>query len=192
MMDISEPIQVVLKVTTILDKLEIPYFIGGSLATAVHGVARATMDADLVIDMPMEHIEPFTGALKEDFFIDEQMIRNSLRRGMSFNILHKETMFKVDFFPRKNRTFESSQFKRREKHVLVPGNNQFIYIASPEDMILAKLEWYKMGGQQSERQWQDILSVMKVQAERLDLEYLKKWALKLRVADLLARVIDDL
>ena len=110
---LTEPIQVTLQITAVLESLEIPYFIGGSMATAVHGVARATMDVDLVVELKQDQVQSFLNALREDFFADEQMIRNALQQRMSFNLIHKETMFKVDIFPTKNRPYDRVQFDRR-------------------------------------------------------------------------------
>ena len=110
---LTEPILVTLQVASALESIEIPYFIGGSLATAVHGVARATMDVDLVADFGSDQIQPLLSALGEDFYADEQMIRKAIQRRMSFNLIHKVSMFKVDIFPAKDRAFDRSQFERR-------------------------------------------------------------------------------
>jgi hypothetical protein len=188
---LTEPIAVTMKVVDVLETLDIPYFIGGSMATAVHGVARATMDVDLVADLEPRQIGPLIVSLGEDFFADEQMIRSAVKRGISFNLIHKATMFKVDIFPSKNRPFEQSQFKRRVAYTLADDLEETAYVASPEDNILAKLEWYRLGGEISDRQWQDILNVIKIQGDRLDQVYLEKWADKLEVGDLLQRALDE-
>jgi hypothetical protein len=188
---LTEPIAVTMKVVDVLETLGIPYFIGGSMATAVHGVARATMDVDLVADLESRQIGPLIVSLGEDFFADEQMIRSAVKRGISFNLIHKATMFKVDIFPSKNRPFEQSQFKRRVAYTLADDLEETAYVASPEDNILAKLEWYRLGGEISDRQWQDILNVIKIQGDRLDQVYLEKWADKLEVGDLLQRALDE-
>jgi hypothetical protein len=188
---LTEPIAVTMKVVDVLEMLDIPYFIGGSMATAVHGVARATMDVDLVADLKPRQIGPLIVSLGEDFFADEQMIRSAVKRGISFNLIHKATMFKVDIFPSKNRPFEQSQFKRRVAYTLADDLKETAYVASPEDNILAKLEWYRLGGEVSDRQWQDILNVIKIQGDRLDQVYLEKWADQLKVSDLLQRALDE-
>jgi hypothetical protein len=188
---LTEPIAVTMKVVDVLETLDIPYFIGGSMATAVHGVARATMDVDLVADLEPRQIGPLIVSLGEDFFADEQMIRSAVKRGISFNLIHKATMFKVDIFPSKNRPFEQSQFKRRVAYTLADDLEETAYVASPEDNILAKLEWYRLGGEVSDRQWQDILNVIKIQGDRLDQVYLEKWADQLEVGDLLQRALDE-
>ena len=187
---LTEPIQVTLLVADALESLGVPYFIGGSMATAVHGVARATMDVDLVADLHEDNIPGLLAALGSDFFADEQMIVSALQHGISFNLIHKETMFKVDIFPLKDRPFDRSQLKRRTAYELASEPTRKAYIASPEDNILSKLEWYRLGGELSDRQWNDVLNVLKVQGETIDIAYLKKWAKALGLDDLLTRVLD--
>ena len=188
---LTEPILVTLLVVETLDKLKIPYFIGGSLATAIHGVARATMDVDLVADIQSHQIQSLIRSLGDEFFTDEQMIQNSVSKGISFNIVHKETVFKVDIFPSKARSFDRSQFERRVAYTLSDESKQKAYIASPEDNILSKLEWYRMGGEVSDRQWQDVLNVLKIQGDGIDKAYLEIWAVELGVPDLLSRALEE-
>jgi hypothetical protein len=176
----------------VFEALEIPYFIGGSLATAVHGVARATMDVDLIADMLLEHVEPFIHALGETFFADDEMIKTAILQRSSFNIIHKETMFKVDVFVGKKRPFDRSQFTRRATYSLATNPERTAYFASPEDNILTKLEWYQHGGGVSDRQWHDILSVIQIQGDRLDRPYLDHWAARLGVDALLERAFTEL
>jgi hypothetical protein len=188
---LAEPIEVILIVVRIFNGQGISYFISGSLATAVHGIARATMDVDIVADVPLERIEPLVKALGDNFYADEKMIRDAILRRSSFNIIHRETMFKVDVFIPKDRPFDRVQFERRVAQPLLVESEETVYIASPEDNVLAKLEWYRMGGEVSDRQWNDALNVLKVQAEHLDIAYLRRWATQLRVLDLLERALDE-
>ena len=141
---LTEPILVTLQIADVLESLEIPYLIGGSMATAVHGVARATMDVDVVVELKPDEVQSLLNALGEDFYADDHMIRNALEQGMSFNLIHKETMFKVDIFPLKDRPFDRIQFERRVAITLAEESNQSAYFSSPEDNILAKL-YYKGG-----------------------------------------------
>ncbi|MCC7354079.1 MAG: hypothetical protein IT330_10005 [Anaerolineae bacterium] len=186
---LSEPIAVTLRVVEALDRLEVPYLIGGSLASAVHGVVRTTMDADLVADLRPEHAGTLAQDLSGDFYVDAESIREAIQQRSSFNVIHLQTMFKVDIFIPKQRPYDRSQMARRAAQVMVTDPERRAYVAAAEDTVLAKLEWYRLGGEISERQWRDVLGVLAVQGERLDLAYLRRWAAELGVADLLARAL---
>jgi hypothetical protein len=170
---LTEPIAVTTLVTDALETLGVMYAICGSLASAVHGVMRATMDADLVADLRMKHIEPLAHALGDAFYTDVEM------------------MFKVDVFVAKPREFDRSQLARRQSYVLSENPPRRAYITSAEDIVLAKLEWYHIGGRTSDRQWRDILGVMKVQKDRLDHDYLQRMATTLGMSDLLRKALDE-
>lgn len=184
---LAEPLEVILQVIDVLDDLDVPYWIGGSLAVAVHGVARSTLDADLVADLKVKHVEPFAGALEDIFYLDIEMIKDAIMRRSSFNIIHRVTMFKVDVFVLKDRDFDQSQLLRREKQIVTMEPDRMAHVCTPEDLVLVKLERYRMGGEVSDRQWLDILGVLKAQSGKLDREYLREWAVELGVSDLLDR-----
>jgi hypothetical protein len=186
-----EPIDAALLVVDALEGLGIPYLIGGSLASALHGVVRATLDAAVLADMHPQHAEPFTRALGEAFYVDADMIRQAIRQRTSFNVIHLETMFKVDVFIPKDRPFDQVQLGRRQAHTVSRAAESRAYFATPEDVVLSKLEWYRMGGEQSGQQWRDVLGVLKAQGALLDHTYLRHWAQQLRISDLLDRALTE-
>lgn len=185
----NEPVEVTLKVTGVFEKLGVPYLIGGSLASTLYGMVRTTQDSDIVAEMRLEHLKPFVSALQDEFYVDDEMIADSIQQYASFNIIHRETLFKVDVFIPRPRPFLQSQLARAQRQVFAFDTEVSAKFASPEDTILSKLEWYRMGGEVSERQWRDILGVLKTRAGELDLAYLQKWANELKVDDLLERAL---
>ncbi len=169
------------------DALGIAYQIGGSLASSAWGLPRATQDADVVADLRAEHVAPLVARLQDEYYIDDQMIRDAIRHHSSFNVLHQPTLFKVDVFIRKPTAFENGTFQRARRGELAESEPEQAWMTSPEDIILHKLVWYQMGNRVSERQWLDVLGVLKVQGTALDTAYLRDWAAQLGVADLLAQ-----
>lgn len=188
---LAEPLATTLLVIDAFNKLSVPYLIGGSLASALHGTARSTLDTDLVADLKTEQVEPLVSMLEREFYIDEGMILDAIHQRSSFNVIHLATMFKVDVFIIKQRSFDQMQFQRRQLQVVAIEPERKAYVTTAEDIILAKLEWYRLGSEVSDRQWRDILGVLKVQAGRLDLDYLRQWATELKVADLLQRALKE-
>lgn len=187
---LPEPIAVTLIVIDVLDQLNISYVIGGSLASTQHGTARSTLDSDLVVMMDEAHVLPFVSQLQDAFYADESMALNAVRNKRSFNLIHLETMFKVDLFVAKDEPFDRAQIERRVARAIAVDSERQIFILSAEDTILAKLRWYRMGGEQSERQWLDVIGVAKVQGTRLDFDYLWEMAAALQVDDLLKRLLE--
>lgn len=173
-----------------LEQLGVPYHIGGSVASSVYGLPRLTIDVDLVADLRLEHVKPLVKLLQATYYIDDDMIRDAIRRRSSFNMIHQDTFLKVDVFIPKSRLFDQEELNRVQTKVL-EGNDHPFYVASPEGTILNKLEWYRMGGEVSDRQWNDILGVLKVQGTNLDMSYLQHWAANLNVTDLLERALVD-
>jgi hypothetical protein len=162
------------------------------LASALHGVARAPLDTDLVADLRPEQTKKLSTALEQSFYVEEEMIRHALQQKGRFNIIHQETMFKVDVFVLKGRPFDQIQLARRVAQVVSAEPERTAYVCTPEDIILAKLEWYRIGGEVSERQWRDVLGVMRVQGEKLDVNYMREWAGELDVLDLLENALSGI
>jgi hypothetical protein len=169
-----------------LENLNIPYYLGGSVASSAMGLPRTTLDIDIIADVQPFQAGRLADALRDAFYIDQDQIAAAIERRSSFNIIHSETALKVDFFIPQDREYDREALARRRRESL-SGEKDAIscYLASPEDIILSKLEWYKSGGLVSGRQWQDVQGVMKVQGRDLDQAYLKGWALKLSISELL-------
>ncbi len=174
------------------EQLGIDYYIGGSVASSAYGIPRTTIDVDIIADLHLGHVHPLVKLLKETYYIDADMIRDAIKWRTEFNVIHLETMMKVDVFIPKTRSFDQSMLHRtRQEKIDTFENDSLFYLASPEDTILTKLEWYRMGGEVSERQWNDLLGVLKLQGTSLDFVYLRHWATNLNVADLLERAYED-
>lgn len=178
------------RLLAVLDRLDIPYMVGGSLASSIHGIVRATQDVDLVADIRMEHVDRLAAELKAEFYADPEMMRQALRAGRMFNIIHYTSSYKFDIFPLSRDAYQEAQFARRTiVEYCFEGEALTFYVASPEDTILTKLAWYRAGNEVSERQWSDVLDVVRVKRGLLDLVYLRKWAAPLGVEDLLEQAL---
>lgn len=184
-----EPALITARVTGVLEDLQVRYFISGSLSSTLHGMVRTTQDSDIVAELHQEHTESFFHSLKEEFYIDAEMMAEAIIRRSSFNIIHRESFFKVDVFIPAMRPFVEAQFSRARRQVLSKEPQAEAFVATAEDTVLAKLEWYRSGGEVSELQWRDIQGILEVQGEDLDLEYLHRWAKELGVKDLLERAL---
>jgi hypothetical protein len=184
-----DPVAVVLAVTDVLDRLGVRYFLGGSLAGAVHGVVRATADADLVADLEPRAVAPLVAALAAEFHVDNEAVEHAVRERRSFNILHRESMFKVDVFLTRGTPFEASQMGRRHRETVSADSGASLYVATAEDTVLAKLVWFRSGGEVSERQWRDVVELIRAGGPALDRDYIARWAPRLDVADLWSEAI---
>lgn len=187
----AHPIPVMLLVTQALEALGVPYLVGGSVASILHGIVRSTVDVDLVADLRPPHVGPLVAALASEFYADEEAILDAIQHQSSFNFIHQATMIKVDIFIYPGRAFDESRFTRRREMVVARNPERTAWVSSPEDIMLMKLVWFRMTGDTSERQWRDVLGVVKVQQEKLDEGYLREWAAVLGVADLLDRALEE-
>lgn len=175
-----------------LSDLGVPYFVGGSVASSIYGMPRSTLDVDLVAELREEHVAGLVERLGTDYYLSEDAIREAVHAHSSFNLIHLATMLKIDIFVWKARPFDQEAFRRRrDESVDLADAGVTLTLPAPEDIILAKLEWFRLGNEVSERQWSDILGVVKVQATALDLPYLRHWADELGVRDLLERALSE-
>lgn len=189
---LTESFQVARRVTEVFDTLGIAYFIGGSVASSLHGFSRSTLDVDFIAEISESQVLPLTAALEAEFYIDADMIRAALQNESSFNVIHLPTMVKADIFVRQRTPFADSEWARRHHGNLAPQTQMPpVFIASAEDMILQKLHWYRLTGERSDRQWLDVQGMLKVQANVLDYGYLRRWAKELGLTDLLMPAFSD-
>jgi hypothetical protein len=190
-MNKKDIIEALNKVIECFGELGIAYYIGGSVASSAYGVARATMDVDLVANLEMSQVNRLVRGLEADYYVSAEMIKEAIHRRASFNLIHLKTMVKIDVFIAKDQPYDSQALARRRPDTLDEENSRKFYLSSPEDAVLSKLQWYERGGRISDQQWKDIIGVLKVQSSGLDFEYLKYWASKLNLSELLNRSFRD-
>ena len=181
----SADLKVLAEFVEILEVLGIKYAIGGSIASSVYGEIRFTQDADVAVEPFADKAEKFYKEVKSSFYVGKAAMYEALGNRKSFNIIHLASAFKIDIFIRKDAEFDKQVLDRRRLIKLDESIERSFSVVSPEDIVLHKLKWYREGGCSSERQWQDILGVLRIQKGELDAEYLKKWAITLGVDGLL-------
>ena len=181
----ENPFKVLSLVASVLEQQRITYVLVGSLASSIHGMFRSTADIDIVADVHSDQVIPLLTALQENFYVDEHAVREAIDRRPSFNAIHFDSVFKVDIFIPKADEFSRKQIERRELRKLAPDLEQMVYVATAEDTILAKLRWYNSGGRVSSTQWADVVGIIGGSSSILDLEYLRDWAERLGLTELL-------
>ena len=186
-----EPLEVLQRVISGLEAMGIRYMLAGSFVSSLHGLARFTQDADLIVDLRPSQVDAFEQAFASDFYVDRGLIQQALKTDTSFNIIHFESSFKVDFFVLSGRNFSREEFSRRVLRRIDSRSELEVYVQTPEDAVLSKLDWYREGGLISENQWRDVLGILRQQTGRLDLVYLRKWAGELGITDLLDRACQE-
>ena len=182
-----DPIARALDVAAILERLGIPYLVGGSLASSIHGELRSTNDVDFVADVRPSHLAPLREALLKEFYVSEEAMREALQLGTSFNAIHLPTAVKVDVFIAGADPFNAERLEHRQRVLVRADPPAELFLDTAEHSVLRKLEWYRRGGEVSDRQWRDVLGVLRAKGDQLDAARLDTWAQRLGVADLLER-----
>jgi hypothetical protein len=187
---LPDPISVAIEFTSILVALDIPYVIGGSFASSVHGEPRTTNNVDIVIDLPGAAVKRLATALDSTWYVSFDAMREAVNAGTSFNVIHVSGGVKVDLFVAGNDAFDQERLRVRDEVRLPETASRVLYVDTAEHVILRKLEWFRRGGESSERQWRDVVGILRVHDGRLNEARMTTWALRLGVEDLLERARD--
>ena len=173
-------------------QLNVRHYVGGSVASSFHGAARSTMDVDLVCEFAADQIDAFVACFDTDYYVSESAIREAVRRKSCFNLIHLPTSFKVDVFVSRRRPFDIESMRRATPECLGRDRTVDVPIATAEDAIISKLEWYRKTNETSDRQWDDVSRLITLLGTTADLAYLRSAAESVGVSDLLDRLINHL
>jgi hypothetical protein len=184
-----DPIEIALIVTRVLDDLGIPCTVGGSIAASFAGEPRASIDIDVVAALDEARIADFVSSLGDEFYADADALRRAVRDRSHANLVHQRSQLKIDIFIAGSTPLDEQQLRRRLAVDL--GDGRILHIHPPEDILLQKLRWFKEGREVSDRQWRDVLGIIRTQRDRLDRTYLAQHAPVLEVEHLLARALTD-
>lgn len=171
-----------------LDQACVTYAIAGSWASSIHGEPRHTNDIDFVTNLDARRLRTFLLALGPGFYFDEDTALEALNNGRPFNVIHQALGYKFDFFPSID-SHGDAELKRRQAVPLPTLDTELVPVISAEDTILAKLRWYRAGGEVSDRQWRDIAGIFAASGEQLDHAYIERWARAMGIMDLYGRAL---
>lgn len=180
----SEIEDVAVRIGGVFDAQGIRYLIGGSVASSLVGEPRATNDLDLLVEIHEGQVASWVEALGPDFEVDEESLLDAVRKRRSWNVFYLPLVTKIDLFIKRLDPFDASELDRRQRIELPQGP---VYVASPEDILLRKLAWFRAGGEVATTQWRDVLGILFVSRKGLDVGYVATWAGKLGVTDLWER-----
>ena len=184
--ELHDPVAIAVDIGARLDQHRVEWVTGGSLASSVHGEPRATQDVDMVVALRPRHVKPLWEALRRDYYLDADEMHAAVKARASFNAIHFASAIKVDFFVAGDDPFEAERLANRQR-IETPGG--VLHVDTAEHTLLRKLEWFRRGGEASERQWRDVQAIVRLQDDRLDRDRLRLWADRLGVMDLLQRVL---
>lgn len=182
----ADALDVALRVAAAIESVGGAYFVGGSVASSLQGEPRSTNDIDIILELPVGRVRDFVSALGKEFEVDVDMLRDALLHGRTCNIFFLPSILKVDLFAVGATPYDAVEFSRR-RAVAVNAQGDTLVVKSPEDTILRKLLWFREGGGVSDRQWRDVVEVLRVSGGELDRAYLDSWGVRLGLAELLSR-----
>ncbi len=184
---LPDPLRVALAITGILERLGVRYVTAGSLASSVHGEPRSTDDVDLVADLRAAHATPLVTALRGEWYVSEETVRDAIARGASFNAIHLASGVKVDVFVVGEDAFDAHRVARGRTVRVRAEPGAVLQVDTAEYTVLRKLEWFRRGSETFDRQWRDVVGILRAQGAGLDRGELATWGERLGVSDLLAR-----
>jgi len=175
------------------EQLKIPFCICGSVASSMEGLPRTTLDVDVVADLDHDRVAPLVSEIEGIYYVEEASVREAVTHRSHFNVVHLGTMMKVDIFLLRDEPFYKESFSRSRAKILFEDEDGAVrcLVNTPEDIVLHKLLWYEKGGGVSERQWIDLLGVLKIHRGRLEMDYLENWASLLSLEALLKRALRE-
>jgi hypothetical protein len=187
----TDALAIAVSFTGLLERLGIPYLVGGSVASSVHGEPRSTNDIDIVADIRPENLDAFVEAVSPDYYVSPTAALQAVRSGASFNVIHVGAAVKVDLFVAGSDPFNEERLRQRRLIEISDDPPASIYVDTAEHSVLRKLEWFRRGGEVSDRQWRDVVAILRLQGESLSRPHLTKWADRLGVSDLLERALAE-
>ena len=183
-----DPWIVAADVAAVFEELGLRYSVGGSMASSMGGEPRSTLDVDIVVGLEAAQVDPLVHRLSARFYVPGDALRRAVADRSSATIIDTETSIKVDLFVAGGTALDAQILDRRLR-VSLAGDGRSVWVHTPEDVLLQKLRWFRRGGESSDRQWRDVLGVVRVQGARLDRAYLDDGASRLGVSDLLTRAL---
>ena len=189
MMDTDDLVTALAPVVATFYRLGVRYFVGGSVASSFHGAIRSTMDVDVVSELPVTLAEAFATSFSTDYYLSEEAIRHAIQRKSCFNLIHLPTAYKVDVFVSRGRLFDERAMDRAVVHTIGSGQGVAVPIATAEDSIVSKLEWFRLTDETSERQWDDVRRLVELLGDTLDADYMREMADSIGVRDLVETLL---
>lgn len=187
----ASPLEFALRVAAVLNELAIPYALGGSVASSMLGEPRATMDIDVAIALTADQVDDLTNAFRGDFYMPEQAARQAVASHGSFNLISNTTPYKVDLFVLGDTELDQLQLQRRVSIEVGSNDDERLWVTSPADQILRKLDWYRQTGRTSERQWRDVMGLLDAHHNNIDIDDLHRVATNAGLDDLVTQALAE-